>query len=56
MPQEGEGDFPGDTVVKNQPPIAGDMGLISGSKRSPGKGNSNPLQYSCLENTMDRGE
>ena len=34
---------------------AGDVGLIPGSGRSPGKGNSNPLQYSCLENPMDRG-
>ena len=34
---------------------AGDLGLISGSERSPGKGNGNPLQYSCLENSMDRG-
>ena len=32
---------------------AGDPGLISGSGRSPGEGNGNPLQYSCLENTMD---
>ena len=34
---------------------AGDMGLIPGSGRSPGRGNGNPLQYSCLENSMDRG-
>ena len=34
---------------------AGDSGLIPGSGRSPGEGNSNPLQYSCLENSMDRG-
>ena len=33
---------------------AGDMGLIPGSERFPGEGNSNPLQYSCLENSMDR--
>ena len=32
-----------------------DMGLIPGSGRSPGEGNGNPLQYSCLENPMDRG-
>ena len=32
-----------------------DPGLISGSGRSPGKGNGNPLQYSCLENFLDRG-
>ena len=34
---------------------AGDLGLIPGSGRSPGEGYSNPLQYSCLENSMDRG-
>ena len=34
---------------------AGDLGLISGSGRSPGEGNGNPLQYTCLENPMDRG-
>jgi len=34
---------------------AGDVGLIPGAGRSPGKGNGNPLQYSCLENSMDRG-
>ena len=32
-----------------------DVGLIPGSGRSPGEGNGNPLQYSCLENSMDRG-
>ena len=42
-------------MVKNQPAKAGDMGSIPGSGRSPGKGNGNPLQYSCLENSMDRG-
>ena len=34
---------------------AGDLGLIPGSGRSPGEGNGNPLQHSCLENPMDRG-
>ena len=34
---------------------AGDPGSISGWERSPGEGNGNPLQYSCLENSMDRG-
>ena len=34
---------------------AGDSGLIPGSRRSPGEGNGNPLQYSCLGNPMDRG-
>jgi len=45
-------------VVKNLPASAGDvsnMGLILGSGRSPGGGNGNPFQYSCLENPMDRG-
>ena len=39
------------------PPLqdVGDAGLISGSGRSPGEGNSNPLQFSCLKNPMDRG-
>ena len=43
-------------MVKNLPANAGDLGLIPGSGRSAGKGNSNPLQYSCLENPMDRGD
>ena len=47
--------FPGGSVVKNPPTNAGDMGSIPGSGRSPGVGNGNPLQYSCLENSMDRG-
>ena len=34
---------------------AGDLGLIPGSRRSPGEGNDYPLQYSCLKNSMDRG-
>ena len=45
-------------VVKNLPANAGDIrdsGLIPGLERSPGGGNGNPLQYSCLENPMDRG-
>ena len=45
-------------VVKSLPANAGDkrdMGLIPGLGRSPGDGNVNPLQYSCLENPMDRG-
>ena len=41
-------------MVKN-PPANVDVGLISGSGRFPGEGNGNPLQYSCLENLMDRG-
>ena len=47
--------FPGGSGVKNLPVSAGDAGLIPGSGRSPGEGNSNPLQYSCLGNPMDRG-
>ena len=42
-------------MVKSLPANAGDVGLISRSGRSPGGGNGNPLQYSCLENPMDRG-
>ena len=41
-------------VVKNPPVNAGDMGLIPGLGGSPGEGNGNPLQFSCLENSMDR--
>ena len=50
--------FPGGSAVQNWPANAGDTvdaGLISGLRRSPGAGNGNPLQYSCLENPMDRG-
>ena len=50
--------FPGGSVVKNPPANAGDtgdMGSIPGLGRSPGRGNGNPLQYSCLGNLMDRG-
>ena len=45
-------------MVKNPPADAedaGDLGLIPGVERSPGEGNGNPFQYSCLENYMDRG-
>ena len=42
-------------MVKNPTANAGDTGLISGLGRLPGDGNGNPLQYSCLENPMDRG-
>ena len=42
-------------MVKSLPANAGDVHLIPGSGRSPGEGNGNPLQYSCLENSMDRG-
>ena len=47
--------FPSGSVVKNPPANAGDVGWISGPGRSPGEGNNNPLQYSCLENPMARG-
>ena len=47
-------DFAGGSVVKNLPANTGDMGLIPGSGRFPGEGNGIPLQYSCLENPMDR--
>ena len=50
--------FPDGAVVKNPPANAGDarnVGLIPGSGRSPAGGTGNPLQYSCLENSMDRG-
>ena len=50
--------FPGGSVVKNPPADAGDtrdVGSVSGSGRSPREGNDNPLQYSCLENSVDRG-
>ena len=47
--------FPGGSLVKNLPASAGDEGLIPRLGRSPGEGNGNPLQYSCLGNLMDRG-
>ena len=43
------------SVVKNIPANAGDLGSIPGLGRCPGEENSNPLQYSCLKNSMDRG-
>ena len=43
---------PGGSAVKNSPDNAGDAGSIPGSGRSPGEGNSNPLQYSCLGNLV----
>ena len=45
----------GGSVSKESAWIVGDLGLIPGSWRSPGERNGNPLQYSCLENSMDRG-
>ena len=47
--------FPGGSEVKVSACNVGDLGLIPGSGRSPGEGNDNPLQYSCLENPMDGG-
>ena len=47
--------FAGGLVVRNPPASAGDMGSIPDLGRSPEEGNGNPLQYSCLENHMDRG-
>ena len=50
--------FPGGASAKEPTCIAGDIrdvSLIPRSERSPGRGNGNPLQYSCLENPMDRG-
>ena len=47
-------DFPGGSDGKASAYNAGDLGSIPGSGRSPGEGNGNPLQYSCLENPMDR--
>ena len=46
---------PGGSDSKDSAFNAGDLGSIPGSGRCPGEGNGNPLQYSCLENHMDRG-
>ena len=53
--QENKMGFPGGSDGKESTSNAGDLGLIPGSRRSPGERNGNPLQYSCLENSMDRG-
>ena len=47
--------FPGGSDGKESTSNVGDPGLVPGSGRSPGRGNAYPLQYSCLENPMDRG-
>ena len=50
--------FPGGTVVKNPPDNAGDtrdLGSVPRLGRSPGEGNGNPLQFCCLENSVDKG-
>ena len=52
---DNEQGFPGGSGVKDPPANAEDAGLIPGSRRSPGEGNGNPLQCSCLGNHMDRG-
>ena len=49
------GVFPGGSDGEESACNAGDPGLVPGSGRSPGEGNGYPLQYSCLENPMDRG-
>ena len=54
-PYESVWGFPGGSVSKESACNAGDLGLIPGLVRSPGEGNGNPLQYSCLDNPMDRG-
>ena len=46
--------FPGGSVVKNLPANAGNTGSVPGLGRSTREGNGNPLQYSCMENPMDR--
>ena len=50
-----KGGFPHSSVGKESACSTEDLGLIPGLERSPGEGNGNPLQYSCLENPMDRG-
>ena len=47
--------FPSGSVGKESACNAGDLGSIPGSRRSPGEGNGDPLQNSCLENSIDRG-
>ena len=47
--------FPASSMVMNLPANVGDVGSVPGSGRSLGEGNGNPLQYSCLGNSMDRG-
>ena len=47
--------FPEGSDSKKSPCNVGDLGSIPGSRRSPGEGNGSPVQYSCLENAMDRG-
>ena len=49
------GGFPGGSDGKASACNVGDLGLIPGSRRSPGEGNGNPFQYLCLQNPMDGG-
>ena len=53
--QQSDSDTPGVSDNKESACNAGDPGLIPVSGRSPGEGTGNPLQYSCLENSMDKG-
>ena len=55
MHPNANGGFPGGRVVENPLANAGVMSSIPRSERCPGEGNGNPLQYACLENSMDRG-
>ena len=48
-------ELPGSSVGRESACNVGDIGSLPGLGRSPGEGNGNPLQYSCLENPMDRG-
>ena len=53
---KGDKGFPAGSVVKNPSANAGDTGSLPDPEYSPGEGNGNPLQYSCLEIPMDRGD
>ena len=53
--KESAAGFSGDLVVKNLLVNTGDLDSVPGSGRLPGEGNENPLQYSCLGNSIDRG-
>ena len=55
VPIDLPGGFPSGSAGEESACSAGDMGLIPGWRRSPGEGNGNPLQYSCLEVLTDRG-
>ena len=55
MPRSGIADFPGGSDSKASVYNVGDLGSIPGLGRVPGEGNGNPLQYPCLENSMDGG-